>query len=451
MTFKPGTSIRAIRAAVARAKVNIVERVPQINAYLLGVDPRHRSAALNSLKSSPAVASASQELLAEAFDTNPDDTDWPQQQGLRVAGFPKAWDVTRGSSRVVIAVVDTGVDPRQPDLRGALVPGYDFVHSRATPNDDHGHGTAVAGIIAARGDNHEGAAGVCWRCSIMPIKVLDSTGTGDDTVIAAGIVWAADHGAQVINLSLGGAGSSQELTDAIGYAVGKGVVLVAAAGNSGSTDTFYPAADPRAISVAATTVADRRYSWSNFGAWVDLAAPGCNIAPVLSEGYGDFCGTSSATPVVAGLIALELSAQPTLTAGEAEQALEHAAVPLPGLVRYGRIDAARTLSLIGAASPTPANVVFTDTISRRTGTRAYRLAVARGRLTATLVFTGTSTLALSLTPLEGKRSIPRSEGTTPLQLQATLPAGVFVLRVMSRAKSRTSFTLDVSYPMRPTP
>src|SRR5206468_13102282 len=188
---------------------------------------------------------------------------------------------------------------------------WDFIGNDADPPDDHGHGTAVAGVIAARANNHVGGAGSCWRCLVMPIKVLDSKGSGDDTVIAAGIVWATDHGARVINLSLGGPGTSVELTNALAYATGKGVMVVAAAGNSGTTTQFFPAADPRAISVAATTVTDRRYSWSNFGPWVRVAAPGCNVAPILAGGYGNFCGTSSATPVVAGLVALELSAVPT--------------------------------------------------------------------------------------------------------------------------------------------
>src|SRR5439155_14452806 len=141
----------------------------------------------------------------------------------------------------------------------------------------------------------------------MPVKVLDSHGSGDDTLIAAGIVWAVDHGAQVINLSLGGPATSESLSAAIGYAAAKNVIVVGAAGNSGTTTPFYPAADPRVLSVAATTVADRRYSWSNFGSWVNVTAPGCNVAPLLAGGYGWFCGTSSATPPVTGLGALELS------------------------------------------------------------------------------------------------------------------------------------------------
>jgi len=211
ITFRPGTSQATVRAVIDRAGTTLEEAIPKIHAYLVGVEPERRAEALRSFRSSSSVASAAQDLIAEALDTNPDDSDWPQQDGLRVVGFPKAWDVTRGSSRVVVAVIDSGVDARQPDLRGALVPGYDFVNSDTDPSDDHGHGTAVAGVIAARADNHEGGAGICSRCSVMPIKVLDATGSGNDTVIAAAIVWATDHGARVINLSLGGPGASQEL------------------------------------------------------------------------------------------------------------------------------------------------------------------------------------------------------------------------------------------------
>src|SRR5207302_693694 len=206
--------------------------------------------------------------------------------------------VTRARVAAVISDAGgTGVQaiPEINAYRGGVEPGQagGGVGSRAPS----------AGVIAARSNNHVGGAGVCWRCLVMPIKALDSKGSGDDTLIAAGIVWAVDHGAQVINLSLGGPGSSVELANALAYASAKGVVVLAAAGNAGVTTQFYPAADPQVVSVAATTVADNRYSWSNFGSWVRLAAPGCNIAPILGDGYGTFCGTSSATPVVAGLVA----------------------------------------------------------------------------------------------------------------------------------------------------
>jgi subtilisin family serine protease len=435
VTFRAGVTRARIAAVISAAGGTVDTAIPKIHAYLVGVEPERRAEALASLQSSAAVASASKEPISEALDTSPDDTDWPQQDGLRVAGFPKAWDVTQGSSKIVVAVIDTGVDSNHPDLRGALVPGWDFIGNDADPSDDHGHGTAVAGVVAARSNNHVGGAGVCWRCLVMPIKVLDAKGSGDDTVIAAGIVWAADHGARVINLSLGGPGSSAELANALAYASAKGLAVVAAAGNAGVTTQFFPAADPHTISVAATTVADQRYSWSNFGSWVQLAAPGCNVAPTLGGGYGTFCGTSSATPVVAGLVALELSAQPAATASEAEDALSRAAVPLPAFVRYGRIDAGRTLALLRPAAAT--NVVFRGTLGSRVHARSYRLDVGAGALSATLRFTGGKRLTLT-TP------IGQATGNSPLQVNGTPGAGTFSLRV-SGAGAKTSFVLTVTY------
>jgi subtilisin family serine protease len=435
VTFRAGVTRARIAAVISDAGGTLERAIPEIRAYLVGVEPERRGEVLASLQSSSAVASASKEPISEALDTSPDDTDWPQQYGLRLAGFPKAWDVTQGSSKIVVAVIDTGVDANHPDLRGALVPGWDFIGNDADPSDDHGHGTAVAGVVAARSNNHVGGAGICWRCLVMPIKALDSKGNGDDTLIAAGIVWAADHGARVINLSLGGPGASVELANALAYASAKGVIVVAAAGNAGGTAQFFPAADPHAISVAATTVADQRYSWSNFGSWVRLAAPGCNVAPILGNGYGTFCGTSSATPVVAGLVALELSAQPAATAREAEEALARAAVPLPAFVQYGRIDAGKTLALLRPASAT--KVAFRGTLGTRVRMRTYDLDVGAGAFSATLRFTAGKRLTLA-TP------IGRVTGNSPIQLNGTSAAGRFTLRV-SGTGAKTTFVLAVTY------
>ena len=446
LTFKAGTRSAKARAAIAAAGATPEVAIPKINAYLVGVEPARRAEALRSLRASPVVASASQSLIAEIFDSNPDDTDWPLQEGLRVAGFPKAWDVTRGSSRVVVAVVDTGVDANQPDLRGAVLPGYDFVNSDSDPRDDHGHGTAVAGVIAARAGNRLGGAGVCSRCSILPVKVLDAAGNGNDARIAAGIVWAVDHGARVINLSLGGPGTSPELTNAIVYATGKGVIVVAAAGNAGSTRQYFPAGDPRAISVAATTFVDRRYSWSNFGGWVRVAAPGCNVAPMLGGGYADFCGTSSASPLVAGLAGLAFSAEPAATAREVEQALVSAAAPLPDVVQYGRIDAGRTLSLLKPAAVTRAGVTFRGTTGSTAPT--YRLEVGEGTLTATLRFARGKRLALSLFPADGNKPIASVSGRSPLRLSAAPAAGAVTFRVGRIGSARATFVLTVTYALR---
>ena len=436
VTFHKGTSRGQAVRLIEEAGGTLEEGIPKLNAYLVGVEPAQRADVLSALRSKDLVKSAAQELMSEALDVTPDDNAWPMQIGLRVAGFPAAWDVTQGSSRVVVAVIDTGVDGQHPDLRGAVVSGYDFVNADTNPMDDHGHGTAVAGVIAARADNHLGGAGICWRCSIMPVKVLDASGSGDDTVIAAGIVWATDHGAKVINLSLGGPGSSRELTSAIDYATAKGVIVVAAAGNSGTTTQFFPAADPRAISVAATTVADERYSWSNFGSWVRVAAPGCNVAPVLGGGYGNFCGTSSAAPLVTGLIALELSAQPSATAQQLQQALVSAVRPLPDLVQYGRIDAGKTLRLLSPA--TSAQATFNGTLAAGVGgERSYSLDVGDGLLTAVVQFTGPKRLTLSVGPAH-------VTGASPLRLTSVVAAGRAVLRVTGDGR-KTTFVLNVSY------
>jgi subtilisin family serine protease len=156
----------------------------------------------------------------------------------------------------------------------------------------------------------------------------------------------------VINLSLGGAGTTQVLQDAVTFAVGKDVVVLAAAGNSGTTTKFYPAAYPDVVSVAATNPNDNLYGWSNRGRdWVQLAAPGCDIAPVRGGGYGTFCGTSAATPIASGIAALALALDPGLTPSEIHQAFRRAAVRGVSSVQYGRVHALRTLAALGLVAP----------------------------------------------------------------------------------------------------
>lgn len=231
------------------------------------------------------------------------------------------------------------------------MPGFDVVNNDFDPQDDNGHGTAAAGVIAARTNNAQGKAGVCWNCAVMPVKVLGASGSGTTSAIASGILWAVAHGADVINLSLGGTGTTSALADAVAQAASQGVVVVAAAGNNGNTTPFYPAAYPQVISVAGTTSADGRYEWSTYGSWVQVAAPGCNIAPEAGGGYVNFCGTSAATPVVSGIAGLAYSLEPTLSKSTFELALRSAAVPLGTIVQYGRVDAAATLEALGLMPP----------------------------------------------------------------------------------------------------
>lgn len=443
LTTRPSASQQAIRFEFSRAHVSLEQAIPAIDSYLVRVAPGLQADALRSLRASRLVTQAGREIVSHALDTTPDDTEWPLQVGLRVVGFPRVWDTSRGSARVIVAVVDTGIDPNQPDLRGALVGGANFVQRGAASTDDHGHGTAVAGIIAARSNNRQGLAGICWACSVMPVKVLDHTGSGDDTQIAAGIVWAVDHGAQVVNLSLGGPGDSPELDAALDYAVGKGAVVVAAAGNSGTTVPFFPAANANVLSVAGTTTLDRPYSWSNHGPWVNVAAPGCNIAPELSGGYGTFCGTSSATPVVAGLAALARSAEPGAGTGEIVDAIEHSASPLPGFVAFGRVDAPQAMKSLTAVTA-PLVVVRRGVVDPRSAERRYDVQAGNGPFSATVASPAGSPLTVTLLSSQTGARLARVRSRPPLQLSQVV-TGPVTLTIRGTPKGRVSFVVTLSF------
>ena len=246
---------------------------------------------------------------ATAAVIRPNDPGYGGQWGLVRTRVNEAWTTTRGAPRVVVAVIDTGVSPL-PDLAGRLLPGIDLVNDDADPADDNGHGTMAAGVIAAAGNNRTGVAGICWSCRILPIKALNAKGGGSYTDIAEGIRYAADRGADVISLSLGGSDDSKLLRDAVAYAETRGALVVAAAGNRGVSTPHYPAAIPTVLAVGGATASDTRYSWSNHGGWVDVTAPGCNPAQGPSGTIGQYCGTSSATPFVAGVAGLLASTDP---------------------------------------------------------------------------------------------------------------------------------------------
>jgi subtilisin family serine protease len=283
----------------------------------------------------------------------PNDPLWGSSWSLAKVNAPAAWKLTNGSPETVVAVLDTGADLHHPDLEGAFVPGYDFVNHDDDPSDDHGHGTMVAGVIAARANNGIGGAGTCSRCSVMPVKVIAGNGTGNAGDVALGIAWAADHGARVINLSFVLSGPDDGVANAIAYARGLGAVVVAAAGNAGSPDVTFPAGLPGVVSVTGTDGADARYSWANYGSWVRLAAPGCSQATAPAAGYGDFCGTSSAAAFVSGLAGLARSLAAGATGDAIASELAAHTVPVGSFVSAGRVDAA---ALLNAFRPAPAQL-----------------------------------------------------------------------------------------------
>ncbi len=300
--------------------------------------------------------------------------------GLHIIQAGDAWGITSGSSSIIVAVADTGVDLTHPDLAGKLVAGYDFVNNDNDPQDDNGHGTHVAGTIGAATNNGTGVAGICWQCKIMPLKGLDAQGSGYDSDLADAVRYAADHGARVLNASWGGSGYSQTLDQAFTYAHGKGVVLAVAAGNDGTTDVGSPASFPVSIAVSATDHNDQIASFSNYGSAIAVAAPGVDILSLRATGtdmYGDGWhivgnqyyrsnGTSMAAPHVAGLAGLILSLHPDWTPDQVRSALTDSADDLGSAGRddyygYGRINAYRALQ--GAAPPPDTTPTVTPTVT----------------------------------------------------------------------------------------
>jgi thermitase len=258
-------------------------------------------------------------------------------------GFEKAWTQTLGDPSVVVAVVDTGVT-ETPDLRGALLPGYDAITGGTDASDLVGHGTEVAELIAARAANGIGIAGACARCSILPVRVTDDTGAAPPSAIAAGIVWAVDHAARIVNVSIAAPDPTPELEAAVRYAAGHGVLVVAAAGNDARAGVDYPAALAGVLSVEASTQDDQPYPFSNRGPSVSLAAPGCAVTGTREGSVTVACGTSVAAPLVSGAAALLASVHPTADASALADALEQGADRV-GDTRFGRLDVARALAV----------------------------------------------------------------------------------------------------------
>ena len=357
---------------------------------------------LATLNADPTIAYAEPNFIYTAM-LSPNDPDYARQWHLNQASdadidAPEAWDIQQGSNTVIIASIDTGVDYNHADLKNNIwtnpgeipnngidddrngyvddVHGWDFANNDNNPMDDNRHGTHVAGIMAAEGNNGIGGTGVAWRARIMPLKFLSSTGSGSSANAIKAIQYAVANGAKISNNSWGGGGFSQALSDAIGAANVAGHLFVAAAGNAGTnndTAPSYPASynQPNIISVASTTSADALSSFSNFGVrTVHVAAPGSSIySTVLNNGYGILSGTSMASPVVTGIAALLLAQNPSLTVQQLKTAITSTVDKIPALSTRvssgGRVNALRALQSLGASAP-PAPVPAAVTVTPAT-------------------------------------------------------------------------------------
>lgn len=238
----------------------------------------------------------------------------------------QAWDLSSGSEKVKVAVIDTGVDLSHPDLQSNLVGGRNFIDTSLPPDDDFGHGTHVAGIVAAAANNGLGSAGLAFRCKVIPIRVLGTSG-GTTFDLVKGIDYAVNAGARVINMSLGSSQHSAIEEEAVKKAMNAGIVVVAAAGNDAlkGNPSNYPAAIRGVVAVAATNLSDQRADFSNYGSYVTLSAPGVDILSTLPQrigGYGFASGTSMSAPVVSAAAALLFSLHPDWKAEKVIEALK---------------------------------------------------------------------------------------------------------------------------------
>jgi thermitase len=312
ISLEPGGTRADAERIAARLGGHVVDAIPQIRAYLVELPTRPQPRAFaRALALEPLMRSAAPNASDE-LDFEVDDIYRHLQTYLTDIDAEGGWDVTLGDPGVVIAVVDTGVLLDHPDLVGKVVPGADVAEEDDDPTDTLGHGTLVAGIAAAIANNGAGIAGVCPNCTILAVKAAkDGANTLTKFDSAEGIVWAADHGADVINLSFGSPTDEQVQADAVAYALNRGAIVVAAAGNRGTDVPQYPAASPGVIAVAGTNDPYRLWASSSFGPWVDVAAPAYRLISTFADGgYITGTGTSFAAPIVAAAAGLALTVAP---------------------------------------------------------------------------------------------------------------------------------------------
>jgi type VII secretion-associated serine protease mycosin len=310
------------------------------------------------LRADPRVAAAELDYVRRAFAT-PNDPRYDTVPMQRVR-LPAAWDSVKASSSQIIAVLDTGVDLTHPDLDGVLEDGRNVILGNGTPQDQNGHGTTVASIAAAETNNGQGVAGTSWGARIMPVQVLNASGEGFDSDVAEGITWAVDHGATIVNLSLGGEGTTAVLTNAVAYAASHNVVVVAAAGNDGNNVVQYPAAYDSVLAVGATDDNGSLAYFSQHGPWVDIVAPGTSLQGAASGGgyTSTATGTSFASPITAGVAALVRTKNPTWTAAQVVDRLQRTAQDIgptgvDDSYGYGVLDASAALGGTAASAVAP--------------------------------------------------------------------------------------------------
>ncbi|HWL36154.1 MAG TPA: S8 family serine peptidase [Frankiaceae bacterium] len=418
VTFEPGADADAVLATVRGEGAKVARRIPQLRVVSVEVPALAAPRVAAALARRPGVTDVSP-VQARSYAYVPDDTSYAASQPyLAEVNAPAAWDVSKGNADTAIAIVDSGVDVAHPDLAGKVVASHNVVTGTTNVSDAVGHGTFAAGVAAATTDNALGIAGAGFDSRLIAVKVADSGGSVATDDEAAGIVWAADNGADVINVSLGGSTTDATEQAAVAYAIDKGVVVVASAGNDGVSAQSYPAAYSGVVAVGATTGTSRA-SFSNFGSWVDLGAPGVNIrstAPtagsvMFDASYDTADGTSFSAPLVAGAAALLRAANPALDQAAVAAALTDGTTGTYGFA-HGRIDFAAALDQIAPVSvpslTAPADAATVSghvTVSATSTADRVRFSLSNGPSAFANVVEGVATTTLETFGLSGAQSV----------------------------------------------
>ena len=346
--FRPEIGLDHARQVIAALGARDADEIPEIGVHVLELTYQASEVAVQrTFKARPEVEFAELDRLHPAQQVIPNDPLYGNQNSW---SLPKvdaldAWTINTGSSSVVIAVLDSGIDATHPDLASQIVPGWNVYNNNSDTSDVCGHGTAVAGAAAAASNNAIGVASVAWGCRIMPVRISDASGVASESAIANGLAWAANHGARIANISYYVTGS-RTVSSAAKSFQSKGGVVIAAAGNYGISESIGD--DPYIVTVGATDPSDILYTWSSRGNNLDLVAPGNVFTTLMGGSYGTGGGTSFAAPVVAGVAALIRSNNPTLTPLEVQNILRTSADDLGDAgwdpnYGYGRVNAYRAV------------------------------------------------------------------------------------------------------------